>query len=408
MKKTIQVVTTLSMILPSALGFCGQAEAASQGVVTASVLNVRTKPSLSGKIMGNLKKGSKVNIESTNGSWLKLTYNGKIGYVSKQYITTTPIPAPSKPVPAPVAKPVATDYKTMDIRYPSKVTASEINSYIQKYENYTGKKSVFHGQGQLFINIGTETGINQLILAAMAIHESAFGTNILSIGKNNLFSVGAYDSSPYDSAYAFNSVEQAVRYQAYILKTFYLNPKAWQFKGYYLGDALGGLNYYYASDKQWGEQIANHANKIHAFNSIEYTNVSIMNGTAPAITLPQTVDTFSSETKATANAVISMKESIGGTEVTSVPKGATFTMLAKYNNQWFKAEYNGKVGYFKVDLSTYKNYFTIKNVIRTPGLKYYTQVLENNNVVVVDGKTKVFVNGQPQWISMNGVEEVYR
>ncbi|MBO9129107.1 SH3 domain-containing protein [Bacillus sp. 165] len=378
---------------------------ASKGTVTASVLNVRTSASTTAKIVGTLKKGTVVEITKSANGWYYVTAGSIKGWSSAQYITKTQDPAPT---PTPDVKPVATDYKTMDIRYPSKVTAQEINDYISKYETYTGKKSVFSGQGQLFITIGTETGINQLILAAMAIHESAYGTNYLSNWKNNLFSVGAYDSSPYDSAYMFTSVEQAVRYQAYFLKSGYLNPSSWKFKGYYLGDAAGGLNYYYASDKQWGEKIANHANKIHPFNATEYTNISIMDKTASAIALPETVDMFSSETKATANAVLSVKGTIDGSEVTTIPQGAEFTVLAKYNNQWFKVEYNGTIGYFKVNLSTYKTYFQIKNLIRTADYKYYTQVLENDVPVLANGQTQVYVNGQVQSISTSGTEQVYR
>ncbi|HDR4351019.1 MULTISPECIES: glucosaminidase domain-containing protein [Bacillus cereus group] len=305
--------------------------------------------------------------------------------------------------------PVTTaNYQTIDIRYPSRVTAEEINNYIRAYESYTGKTSVFHDQGQLFIQIGTETGINQLILAAMAIHESAYGTNSLSKGKYNLFSVGAYDSSPYDSAYKFNTVEQAVRYQAYFLKTNYLNPDSWKFKGYYLGDALSGMNYYYASDNQWGEAIAQHAEKIHPFDSDEYTNVAKMNGTVLPISIPEYTEEFSSNTKAIANHTLSIKNSIGGSEIISIPQGSEFNVLTKYNNQWFRVSCNGTVGYLKVDLSTYNNYFTIKNLVRTTDLKYYTQLLEDDHVVIKDGQTKVFTNEKVQWISTKDLENVYR
>ncbi|MED1637877.1 glucosaminidase domain-containing protein [Bacillus thuringiensis] len=305
--------------------------------------------------------------------------------------------------------PIATtNYQTMDIRYPSRVTAKEINNYIREYESYTGKTSVFHDQGQLFIQIGTEAGINQLILAAMAIHESAYGTNPLSKGKYNLFSVGAYDSSPYDSSYKFKTVQQAIRYQVYFLKTNYLNPDSWKFKGYHLGNALSGLNYYYASDKQWGEKIAQHAEKMHAFNPDEYANVSIMKGTVLPISITEYSEAFSPNTKATANATLSIKNSIDGSEIISIPQGAEFIVLTKYNNQWFKINFNGTIGYLKVNLSTYNNYFTIKNLVRTTDLKYYTQVLEDNHVVIKNGQTQVYANENVQWISTEGLENVYR
>ncbi|WP_028402239.1 SH3 domain-containing protein [Ectobacillus panaciterrae] len=257
-----------------------------QGKVTASALNVRAGIGTSAQIVGKLPNGTVVNVSNSSNGWLYVTSGNVKGWVSGQYVTKV-MAASTNPAPTtPAARPVATDYKTMDLRYPSRVTADEINNYIEKYEALTGKHSVFHGQGQLFINVGTDAGINQLILAAMAIHESAYGTNELAIKKYNLFSVGAYDADPFYYAYTFQSVEQSVKYQAKFLKERYLNPSNWRYKGAYLGDANSGINYYYATDKQWGEKIAAHANRIHPFSAAEYTNVSLMSGAIPAVADP--------------------------------------------------------------------------------------------------------------------------
>ncbi|EKS4343706.1 SH3 domain-containing protein [Clostridium botulinum] len=56
---------------------------------TSSSLNLRDNPSLSSKILGGLSHGSSVDILGKTGSWYKIKYGSKIGYVSGQFITTS-------------------------------------------------------------------------------------------------------------------------------------------------------------------------------------------------------------------------------------------------------------------------------------------------------------------------------
>ncbi|MDR3364458.1 MAG: SH3 domain-containing protein [Clostridiales Family XIII bacterium] len=64
-------------------------------------LNVRSGAGTAYAVIGSLKHGSTVTIESESGSWYKLTYSGKTAYVSKAYISDT---APSATPAAPAAK----------------------------------------------------------------------------------------------------------------------------------------------------------------------------------------------------------------------------------------------------------------------------------------------------------------
>lgn len=58
----------------------------SSGIVTATILNVRSGPGITYKILGGLSKGRKVSIISSTGDWHKISYNNSTGYVSKKYI----------------------------------------------------------------------------------------------------------------------------------------------------------------------------------------------------------------------------------------------------------------------------------------------------------------------------------
>lgn len=51
-----------------------------------SRLNVRAKASMSGKVIGKLYTGNKVEIKGEDGNWYKIDYKGKTGYISKKYV----------------------------------------------------------------------------------------------------------------------------------------------------------------------------------------------------------------------------------------------------------------------------------------------------------------------------------
>ncbi|MCU7667958.1 SH3 domain-containing protein [Bacillus thuringiensis] len=70
-------------------------QAASQGTVTASALNVREKPSISSKIIGKLNNKATVTVNKTVGEWTEINYNSRNGYVSSQYITLSNKPTGS-------------------------------------------------------------------------------------------------------------------------------------------------------------------------------------------------------------------------------------------------------------------------------------------------------------------------
>jgi len=54
--------------------------------VTASSLNIRSKASTSGTIVGTLYKGDIINVKSIDNGWAKFKYNDQWRYVSATYI----------------------------------------------------------------------------------------------------------------------------------------------------------------------------------------------------------------------------------------------------------------------------------------------------------------------------------
>jgi len=58
-------------------------------VISANSLNVRGSPSTLGETLGALKKGDAVVFSPVSKEWAMIYYNGRLGYISTQYVTPT-------------------------------------------------------------------------------------------------------------------------------------------------------------------------------------------------------------------------------------------------------------------------------------------------------------------------------
>ncbi|WP_461369200.1 glucosaminidase domain-containing protein [Candidatus Darwinibacter acetoxidans] len=92
------------------------------------------------------------------------------------------------------------------------------------------------GIGEALVQAEAETGINALVLAAIAAHESGWGRSRIAKEKNNLAGLGAYDHSP-GSAIRFENREECVMFLAELLRD---RPGSLE--------EIGG---WYASDPRW-------------------------------------------------------------------------------------------------------------------------------------------------------------
>jgi cell wall-associated NlpC family hydrolase len=75
--------------------------------INSGSLNMRNKPSTSGKVVSKLSKNQLVTVSSQSKGWAKVSAKGKAGYVSSKYI------APKTTAKAPVSKPA--NYKSTAI-----------------------------------------------------------------------------------------------------------------------------------------------------------------------------------------------------------------------------------------------------------------------------------------------------
>lgn len=79
-----RLLVSLSIIIMFIL--IGSTVLATTGTTNTSDLNFREKASTSSNIIQKISKGSKVEILDAEGDWYKISYDGKTGYVSKQYV----------------------------------------------------------------------------------------------------------------------------------------------------------------------------------------------------------------------------------------------------------------------------------------------------------------------------------
>ena len=124
---------------------------------------------------------------------------------------------------------------------------------------------MFEKNAQYFYYAERQYNINGVFIAAIGIHESAWGTSKIARDKNNLFGYGAYDSSPYNSAYSFENYSESIDLIARVLTKYYLNPAGTSIYNsekavgsYYNGPTLSGVNTRYATDKNWANGVYSH------------------------------------------------------------------------------------------------------------------------------------------------------
>lgn len=342
-------------------------------VYNVTSLNLRQSDLASATLLKEIPANTKLTTAyKTSNGWYQVSYGGKTGFVSGSYLidqtTKTRIDSlESNP----------NSYLFMDLRTKSSVTAAQIDAYIAS--RTVGKTSVLTGQGQTIINAANKYGVNALYLAAHAIHESGFGVSAISLGRNNLFGYGAYDITPFIGSVKFNSIASNIDFIAQSIKATYLNPASWKYNGAYLGytvknvngsriDSLSkGMNFYYASDSNWGNAIATHMSRILSYNQEGATSRTPDTTVPSSPSYPDLKDVFPVGTLAIAKSNISVYLAKGNTSsvAATIPKGATFNLLEKYNDYWLTVSYNGQMYYTNsVKFNQYNQYFTVKNLAR--------------------------------------------
>lgn len=133
------------------------------------------------------------------------------------------------------------------------------------------KNKIFEKNAEYFYYIEKQYNINGMFVAAIGVHESAWGTSRIALNKHNLFGYGAYDSNPYNGAYQFDDYSEAIDLIARVLTKYYLNPNGTKIYDngvangkYYNGNTLSAVNKKYASDKGWASKVYSHMQYLYS------------------------------------------------------------------------------------------------------------------------------------------------
>ena len=136
--------------------------------------------------------------------------------------------------------------------------------------NSSDTNNIFKEHYKIFYEIEKKHNINGVFVAAVGIHESGWGTSKISREKYNLFGYGAYDGSPYNSAYDFSDYSESIDLIARVFVKYYINPAGTSIYGgevasgkYYNGSTLSGVNTRYATDKNWANAVYKHMEYLY-------------------------------------------------------------------------------------------------------------------------------------------------
>ena len=149
--------------------------------------------------------------------------------------------------------------KNIELNKPSGFSEEEFKKILTDDKD---KNKIFQDNSEYFYYAEKQYNINGIFIAAIGIHESAWGTSRLAKNKYNLFGYGAYDSNPYNGAYTFSSYSESIDLIARVLVKYYINPSGTKiYDGqvasgkYYNGNTIWGVNKKYATDTNWGNAV---------------------------------------------------------------------------------------------------------------------------------------------------------
>ena len=229
-------------------------------------LGIRKSPKKNSEIIRKVSKESKLEIKDKKGNWYYVRYETYYGWVESDcvtYIVPNSFESYNNSNEEYSKKELlSTLSKNMQLNKPSGLTLEQFEKIFANESK--DKNGTFKDNAKYFYYIEQSYGINGVFVAAIGIHESAWGTSKIATNKKNLFGYGAYDMNAYASAYEYNGYAAGIDMVARVLVKNYLNPKGTSiYNGevatgkYYNGSTLSGVNKRYATDKNWANAVYN-------------------------------------------------------------------------------------------------------------------------------------------------------
>lgn len=227
---------------------------------TSSLLPVRIEPNDKADKLITLKKNNEVKLLQKQGDWYQVQYQSYIGWAKGECFTYLD-PNSSKEETSGTSQYTKKQLLNklnfnMKLNEPSGLSLEQFKKIFENEPK--DKKKIFANNAQYFYYAEKQYKVNGVFIAAVAIHESGWGGSAIASDKKNLFGYGAYDRSPYESAYQFTNYSEGIDLLGRVFAKYYLNPKGTKIYdgniasgSYYNGPTLSGVNVKYATDKNW-------------------------------------------------------------------------------------------------------------------------------------------------------------
>ena len=234
--------------------------------VTSDRASIMVEPSENSQKIATLTKGKELTVLDVEEQWYQITGGGTNGYIKVENTTflnqnqTIEEEQQTQNAVTPLSF-------TMQLNQPSGLSLEQFKQVLTDSKD---KNHIFQNNAQYFYYIEKQYNINGLFVAAVGIHESAWGTSKIAIEKHNLFGYGAYDSNPYNGAYQFSDYSECIDLIARVFVKYYLNPEGTEIYGgekasgkYYNGATLSGVNKRYATDTNWANGVYRHMEYLY-------------------------------------------------------------------------------------------------------------------------------------------------
>ena len=246
--------------------------------VTSDRLSVYLEPNVNSKKVTTLTKGEEVKILQIQDNWYYISCSNTIGWIQSDSVihkNQTKTETAKKSKNKSTSKTI-TNTKGGKIAKPSfnmalnKKSGLSLEQFKKVLTDSKDVNGVFAKNAEYFYYIEQQYNINGIFVAAVGIHESGWGTSKISKEKYNLFGYGAYDSSPYNSAYDFSDYSESIDLIARVFVKYYINKPGTKIYDnqkasgkYYSGNNLSAVNKKYATDNNWAENVYEHMKYLY-------------------------------------------------------------------------------------------------------------------------------------------------
>ena len=216
--------------------------------VTSDELGLMETDSEESRRITTLKRNDNLKILKITQNWYEVSYQNMTGWVKNECTTYINSKEENETKGSTKTKQELNSNLSfnMALNKPSGLSLEQFKKILNDPKD---KNKIFTNNAEYFYYIEKQYNINGVFVAAVGIHESAWGTSKIALQKNNLLGYGAYDSNPYNGAYDFSNYSESIDLISRVFVKYYINPKGTSIYGgekavgtYYNGSNLSGIN----------------------------------------------------------------------------------------------------------------------------------------------------------------------